>query len=286
MREQGEDREHGADRDQGAAGSEQVEQDRRRERTEPHRDDHDQLEEAEDTTEQPLVDVLLHAREARDVEEAVGEAGYGEGDEGNSSRRPDSDQRERQAPAGERKLKRSAEATATDERDSGHCTGEAAETEGRHERAHSGLADSEHVDRDDDEDHTEHATHEGLGAEERDDEPHRAVAASSWRPSRNSPTTPGRTPAPVDGAPARIPAIAANERNEIAAQAPKTAAGPDTASSTAAARGPASTAADSSVSAATFDADSSRGDRASSGTSARWQGRWAANGTAASTADT
>ena len=112
------------------------------------------------------------------------------------------------------------------------------------------------------------------------------LPASACTPSRNSPLTPGRTPAPVDGVPAPIPAIAANERNEIAAQAPKTAAGPDTASSTAATRGPASTAADSRVSAATFDADSSRGDRASSGTNARWQGRWAASGTAASTADT
>ena len=179
------------DGDQRPARSEQVEHDRRGERAERHCDDHDQLEEAEDTTEQAPVDVLLHAREARDVEEAVGEAGYGEGDEGNPGLRPDSDQRKRQAPAGERELKRSAEATATDERDSGEGTGEAAETESRHERAHPGLADPEHVDRDDDDDHTQRATHESLGAEERDDEPHRRVACERVHTLPQFPQDPG-----------------------------------------------------------------------------------------------
>ncbi len=84
----------------------------------------------------------------------------------------------------------------------------------------------------------------------------------------------------------RTPAIATNERNERPAHAAKTAAGPDTASSSAAIAGPSSTAPDSNVSAATFDAASSRGVRASNGVRARWLGRCAASGTAANTAST
>ena len=82
------------------------------------------------------------------------------------------------------------------------------------------------------------------------------------------------------------PAMATNERNEMTAHAPKTAAGPETASRSAASAGPSSTATDSNVSAATFEAASSRGVRTSNGVSARWLGRCAASGTAASTART
>ena len=108
----------------------------------------------------------------------------------------------------------------------------------------------------------------------------RAPSRSSWR-------TPGccaaAGPTVAEG---RIPAIATNDRNEAAAQAPKTAAGVDTARISAAAAGPSNTAVDSNVSAATFEAASSRGVRASSGASARWHGRCAASGTAARIAST
>jgi len=82
-----------------------------------------------------------------------------------------------------------------------------------------------------------------------------------------------------------VPAEVLVERLELDLEVEKLG-GPETASKMAASTGPQRTAADSKVSAATFDAASSRGVRARSGASARWHGRCAASGTAASTAKT
>ena len=200
---------------------------------------------------------------------------------------PDPDHDERQAPAGERELERPAEPPAADERDTGESTEDAADTERGGEDADARLADPEEVDRQDDEQHPERAAHERLGAEQGDHQPYGRVPHQ--RP-RALPELVDHTDAlaPVARRTADewIPAIATNERNEAAAHAPKTAAGLDTARSSAATAGPSSTAVDSNVSAATFEAASSRGVRARSGASARWHGRCAASGTAARIAST
>ncbi len=285
MRDRREDREEPAGGDQRAARAERLDRERREERPDPHGRDHDELEEPEDAADHALVHVLLHAREPRDVEEAVREPRQRQAQQGHRTFGPDPDQHERETPAGQGELERSAEPAAADEADAGERAEDAADAERGSEDADARFADPEELDRDDHEQHAERAPHERLRAEQPDQEPHRPVPRQLPRSlaqlAQHADPLGAGGPATVDG---RMPATATNERKEAAAHAPKTAAGVDTARRRAAAAGPSNTAVDSNVSAATFEAASSRGVRASSGASARWQGRCAASGTAASTA--
>ena len=116
-RERREPDEKASRRDQCTPCAEQVDRDRREQRAGAHGRDHDELEQAEDASDHPLVCVLLHDREPRDVEKAVRKARQREAQDGDPRLGPGGEHDERQSPPGEGELEGAPEPAAADERD-------------------------------------------------------------------------------------------------------------------------------------------------------------------------
>ena len=176
MAEQCESDEQAARRGERPPGPDQVDAERSEQRAEGDRSDHDELEQAEHPTDDSIVGVLLHAREPGHVEQAVREARERKAHDRDDRVRPESDQRQRQAPAGERELERAAEPTATDEPDAGHRPDEPAHAEGGSQDPDTRFAEAEEIDRDHHEQNAENAADKCLRSEQAYDEPDRPVA--------------------------------------------------------------------------------------------------------------
>ena len=116
-----------------------------------------------------------------------------------------------------------------DEADARERADDATDAERGSEDSDTRFADPEEIDRDDDEHHAEGALHAACAPNRVHQSRTGRFRLNSRAPPRSSCSTPTLERAARRSSTAE-PATATNERNEAAAQAPKTAAGVDTAS--------------------------------------------------------